>query len=466
MTYTKQHAAATNVTWVRLLLRFQLNPAIEQARPRERRMNSIFEPLARRNIVKTATTYAFAGWVLFASSVTLGQSGDEASSPMRWVGTWSASPQLPHSRLPPVNLNDQTLRQIVHISVGGKSLRLRLSNVFGQNPLTIRAASVGVRSEDASVVKGSLHQLTFAGHTSIVIPSGARVLSDSVPLTVDDGADLAVSIYVPGEITPTTTHARALQTSYVSPGGNFTDRVAMPVDKTVTSWFWLSGVDVMANADSRAVVVFGDSITDGTDSTVDSNSRYPDILARRLVERFQGADRVSVLNAGISGNRILTDVRGPNALARFDRDVLTQSGVAYVIILEGINDFGFSELDPSNWPPSMQLTDVSAAELITGISQMIVRARGRGLKVFGGTILPFRDVGYFSEGGEKKRQIVNEWIRTSDAFDGVIDFDAALRDPTDPERLLPDYDSGDNLHPNDAGYAAMAETIELSIFQR
>jgi lysophospholipase L1-like esterase len=363
-------------------------------------------------------------------------------------------------------MDAQTVRQIVHISIGGDRLRVRLSNVFGKVPLTIDAASLGVQSEGANIDMDSLRQLTFGGQPFIKIPPGARVVSDPVDITVDAQEALAISIYVAKKLTPQTTHAVAMQTSYVSPRGNFTDRETMPVEELMTSWYWLTGVEVLSDATSRAVVTVGDSITDGDKSTVDANARYPNVLARRLLERYRGAERISVLNSGISGNRILTDGTGLNVLARLDRDALVQSGVSYIIFLQGINDIGFSELDPATRPANQQLTDVSAAEIIAGIDQIIARTHSFGIKIFGGTLPPFKGAGYFSEDGERKRQAVNEWIRTSDAFDGVIDFDAVLRDPSDPERLFHEYDSGDNLHPSDAGYEAMGEAVNLILFQR
>ena len=387
----------------------------------------------------------------------LGQSANE-----RWVGTWSTSVVAPLPGDP--GFQDQTLRQIVHIGLGGDRLRVRLSNAFGTAPLSIDAASLAIQDSGAAVLPGTLRALTFGGETSVTIQAGARVLSDPVALSVDDEENLAVSLYLAADSGPPTRHDLAHQTSYISDPGDFTGDEDMPVAETTTSWFFLGGIEVVAHRESRAVVTLGDSITEGFASSVDGNARYPDALARRLLDRFGGAPKVTVLNAGISGNRVLTDVFGPNAQARLDRDVLTQSGVRHVILLEGINDIGIPDLPPIFGLPPEVLRVVSAEEIIAGMKQIIARARALGLKIYGGTILPFETAIYFTEAGEEKRQAVNAWIRTSGAFDAVIDFDAAIRDPDNPRRMLPAFDSGDNLHPNDAGYQAMADAVDLSLF--
>lgn len=352
----------------------------------------------------------------------------------------------------------------MHIGAGGERLRVRLSNSFGTAPLTIDAASLAIQSDGASIQPDSLRPLTFGGDTAVTIQAGARVLSDPVALSVHDEENLAVSLYLAEDSGPPTMHSLAHQTSYISTSGDFTADPDMPVAATTTSWFFLGGIEVLAARQSRAVVAFGDSITEGFASTVDGNARYPDALARRLLDRFGGAPNVTVLNAGISGNRVLTDIFGPNAQARFDRDVLAQSGVSHVILLEGINDIGFPGLPPEFGFPPEVLRLVSAEEIIAGMKQIIARSRARGLKIYGGTLLPFETAIYFTEAGEERRQAVNHWIRTAGAFDAVIDFDAAIRDPADPRRMLPAYDSGDNLHPNDAGYQAMADAVDLSLF--
>jgi lysophospholipase L1-like esterase len=312
----------------------------------------------------------------------------------------------------------------------------------------------------AAVVPGSLRVLTFGGETSIAIAAGAKVLSDPVELTVDDEEDLAVSLYVSENTGGSTSHDLAWQTSYIS-SGDQTVEADMDVDSTTTSWFWLTGIEVLAHRNTFAVVTFGDSITEGCCdfSNVDTNTRYPDELARRLLARYKG--KVAVLNEGISGNRILNDFFGPNAQVQLDPDVLTQSGVTHVILLEGINDIGFGAFNPA--------FAVDANEIIAGYKQIIERAHAMGLKILFGTLLPYYEAGYFSEAGEAKRQAVNEWIRTSNLHDGVVDFDEAMRDPSQPgpyPSLLPAYDSGDNLHPSAAGYAAMAEAVDLKLLKK
>jgi lysophospholipase L1-like esterase len=367
-----------------------------------------------------------------------------------WVGTWSASPQAA-SHL--VKLNGQTIREVVHLSIGGTRVRVRLSNAYGAGSLSIGAAHVGLASTGASIAAGSDRVLTFNGLPSTTIPAGALAISDPVNLRVAAGADLAVSIYVPGTEATATEHSLGSQTTYISSEGDFSGSEAFPTASTTESFYFLTSVEVDAT-NARAIVALGDSITDGLHSTTDANQRWPDRLAERLRLRKSGS-KVAVLNAGISGNRILHDTEGTNASARLDRDVLVQSGARYVIVLEGINDIGFPE-------------SVSADEIIAGQLQIIARAHAMGLKVYGGTLTPFKAFLpgiYYTADGEVKRQAVNQWIRTSKAYDAVIDFDKAIRDPSDPAAMRSDYDSGDHLHPNDAGYRAMADAIDLSLFK-
>lgn len=399
------------------------------------------------------------------------QSASELSNPADgcWVGTWSASPQSPpwEGGIGTEGFENETLRQIVHISIGGDWLRVRLSNRFGTEPLVIDAASIGIRSKGSAILSYSLKELTFSGAKSFRIPAGERVLSDPVQLTVSDGEDLAVSLYVADDTGPPTWHMLAWQTAYISPPGNFTAVEDMPVARKSMSWFWLTGVEVLAHPATKIVVTLGDSITEGAFSTVDANMRYPDKLATRLFDRYNGAQKVAVLNGGISGNRVLNDVFGPSSLARLDRDVLTQAGVTHVIFQQGINDLGLPELPPFMLPQGTPLNKVSVEEMIAGYEQIIERTHAQGLKIFGGTLLPFEGTtyfNYFTPEGEEKRQAINAWIRTSNAFDAVIDFDKALRDPNNPQRLLPVYDSGDHLHPSDAGYRTMSDAVDLSLF--
>ena len=384
--------------------------------------------------------------------------GDRRGDDATWVGTWAASPQ-PASA--PVQFDGQTIRQIVHTSIGGERVRVRLSNAFGTDSLVIGAAHVALRSSGASIRPATDRPLTFNGATAITIPPGALVVSDPVALSVPELGDLAVSLYIPARVSALTEHSLGLQTTYVSAAGNFTGAPSIAATATPQSWFFLAGVEVNASRDARAIVTLGDSITDGYASTPDANRRWPNRLAERL-QAAPGRFRIAVLDEGISGNRVLHDFIGPNALARLDRDVLVQSGVRYVIVLEGINDIGL----PGAFGLATQ--GVTADEIIAGHRQIIDRAHALGLTVIGGTLTPFEGTtfpGYFSAAGEAKRQAVNQWIRASRAYDAVIDFDAVTRDPSHHARLLPAYDSGDHLHPNDAGYRAMGDAVNLNLFR-
>ena len=393
-----------------------------------------------------ATFLGIAGIAI--APLTFAKDGSNAGY---WVGTWSASPQ---AAFRPIEINGQTVRQIVHVSIGGARVRVRLSNAYGSDSLRIGAARVGLRSTGASIAAGSDRVLTFNGSESTTIPVGALAVSDPVNLKVSGGADLAVSIYIPGNVVATTEHSLGLQTTYISPEGDFSGADLLPTATTTQSYYFLAGVEVDASRRSSAIVTLGDSITDGLHSTADANKRWSNRLAERLRSRKAGST-VAVLNAGISGNRLLHDTVGTNASARMDRDVLAQSGARYLIVLAGINDIGF--------PGS-----ATAGEIIAGHRQIIDRARAMGLKVYGGTLTPFQAFLpgiYYSADGETTRQAVNRWIRTSKAYDAVIDFDKAIRDPSHPATMRSTYDSGDNLHPNDAGYQAMADAVDLSLFK-
>jgi len=387
-----------------------------------------------------------------------------------WVVTWGASPapQLPDEpqmRTAKLEFANQTLREIVHTSIGGDTVRVRLSNAYGKQSVEIGAAHLALRAKGAGIEAGSDRVLTFSGRPTVSIPPNALVLSDPVKLMVPAAADLAVSIFVPNATTAAGIHYSAQQTSYVAQG-DLTDAESWSEFTPSTSWVFLTGVDMLEPESASAVVAFGDSITDGARSTIDTNRRWPDVLADRLLARQRGS-RIGVLNAGIGGNRILHDAAsnvrfGVNALARFDSDVLAQPGVKYVIVLEGINDLGHAGTSA----PSSET--VSAEDIIAGLKQMIERAHEKGLKIFGATLTPFEGTtftGYFTPEKEAKRKAVNVWIRTSKAFDGVIDFEKAVRDPAHPDRMLPSYDGGDHLHPGDEGYKAMGEAVDLALFK-
>jgi len=356
---------------------------------------------------------------------------------------------------PPINFSNQTLRQIVHTSIGGDRVRVVLSNVFGTAPLAIGAAHVALRDKGAAIVPRTGRVLTFGGSPIVNIPPGASVVSDAANLAVPPLSDLAIDVYLPGDTSssPLTMHTGALQTNYVSEAGNHTGAPDLPGASTTTSWFFLARVEVSAPEGAGAIVAFGDSITDGTRSTPDANARWPDALARRLLAQ---KINLGVLNEGIAGNRVLADGAGVSALARFDRDAIAQAGASYVIVLESINDIGLGREGPCP----------SAGDLIAAHQQLIERAHARGMRIYGATLTPFEGAAYWTREGEAKRRAVNDWIRSAKAYDGVIDFDAAVRDPNAPTRIRPQYNPGDNLHMNDAGYQAMADAIDLALFRQ
>jgi len=380
-----------------------------------------------------------------------------------WVTSWSASPQVPVPGTPAAaGFDNQTVRNIVFTSAGGALVRLMLTNVFGTTPLQVGDVTVAVAGSGAAVAPGTIHRVTVGGSASFQIPAGAQVLSDPVAMRVAPLQDLAVSVYLPGQTGAATIHSDAQQVNWVSETGDHAgDADAGAFTTQTQSWFYVSDVIVGPSRVSGTVVAFGDSITDGFQSTVGANTRWPNDLARRL-NALHGRT-LSVANEGISGNRVLNDALccGVNALARFERDALDQPGVRDIIVLEGINDFGFSAVPPN--PVIDPVTDVSAAQVIAGYEQLIAQAHARGLKIFGATLLPFKGAGYYTAAGEAKRETVNAWIRTSGAFDGVIDFDTLMGDPADPLTLNPAWDSGDHLHPNDAGYQAMANAVNLDM---
>jgi lysophospholipase L1-like esterase len=409
-----------------------------------------------------------AGLALPAAAAGAATSGQPGSG--RWVSTWAASPM---AATPPsltsatdfssAGFSDQTIRNIVWTSAGGRSARIRLSNVFGSQPVTFRQADIGRSAGGGAVTAGTNHRVTFGGRASVTIRPGAEVVSDPVALNVPAGTDLAVSLFTAAPTGPATYHSDAQQVNYISAGDQAGSDAATAFTTTSESWYFLDDVDVQASpASPPGVVAFGDSITDGYQSTVGANARWPNDLARRFLAAGQNR---AVADEGISGNRVLNDSAcfGVNAQSRFFRDVAERSGARYVIMLEGINDIGFSQ-DPDSGCTAPN-TNVSAAQIIAGYRHIIAAAHAAGLKIFGATLTPFQGSAYYSAAGETKRETVNQWIRTSHAFDGVIDFDQAVRDPAAPLQILPAYDSGDHLHPNDAGYQAMASAINLALFR-
>ncbi|MDA8351786.1 MAG: SGNH/GDSL hydrolase family protein [Firmicutes bacterium] len=378
---------------------------------------------------------------------------EEVNPKKRWVGAWTASQQEP-SGTALEGIKDQTLRMIIHPHLDGNQARLRLSNHFGSQPVTFEDVYIGMVKEGASLVPRSNTRVTFDGEPSVTLDVGETVTSDRIHFKVKAGQSLAVSIYVPHDTGPVSWHRLAKQRSYISLPGNYASRTEPEAyTERVYSWYWLTGLDVLPHPGTTGgIVALGDSITDGAGSTSSANHRYPDFLAQRL--REEGI-RKSVMNAGISGNKVWRDdpVYGPSALNRLERDVLNQPGVTDVILLEGINDIGHE-------PP-----DYDAEHIIQGLKRIVDRAHQAGLRVYGGTLLPYKGSVYYTLEGEATREKVNEWIRNSGAFDGVIDFARIMADPSDPDRLNPVYDSGDHLHPSDAGYQAMAEAINLDWFR-
>lgn len=418
--------------------------------------------MKRRGFFRIALCAALAVALQTSISSVRAADGDD------WIGTWTASPQpvwdadfLAPVKIPR-NLWNQTIRQIVAVSIGGKRVRVVLSNEYGTIPLRIGAAQVALADKGSAIVEGSGKPLTFGGRTSVVIPPGAPVVSDPVDLSIASLGSVAVSLFLP-DVTPVTTfHWDARQTTYVV-AGNKVGASDFKADSTVTSRIFLSEILVDRPANARAIVTFGDSITDGDSSTVDANHRWPDVLARRLAEA--GGPPVAVLNQGISGAKVLSDRMGVNALARFDRDVLDHPHADTVILMMGINDIGWPDsiLAPNDKGPSPD-------EIIAGYRQLIARAHMHNMRIFGATLTPFEDTfkgspleGYYNPAKEQKRLAVNKWIRESGAFDGVLDFDAVLRDPSRPAHVQAGFDAGDHLHPNDAGYKAMAESIDLQV---
>jgi lysophospholipase L1-like esterase len=379
-----------------------------------------------------------------------------------WVGTWAASPMAaknPDGKFGAPGTDGTTLREIVHISIGGPSVRVVLTNEFGLDPLTIGAAQIALSSAASAITPASATPLTFGGAASIIIPPGALVVSDPVAFKVAPASNLAVSLFLPDQpVNQLTLHPFADQTNYLTPG-NVVSAASLDTPTPFFTWDFLKGVDVTADNKAASIVTFGDSITDGAHSTRDANARWPDILARRLQTDKKTAN-LGVLNQGIGGNRVLHDTTGPSALARFDRDVLAQAGVKYLVIMESINDIGHAT------DPAKPYDVVTAEDLITGLSQLATRAHTHGIKVYGATLTPFVGAKYQSPAGEEMRQTINKWIRTTNQLDGVIDFDKVTTDPTHPGMFLVLDDSGDHLHPGDAGYKAMGESIDLNLFTK
>jgi lysophospholipase L1-like esterase len=382
-----------------------------------------------------------------------------------WVATWATAQQLdvpvargrgPATNIP-TTLNDQTIRMVVRASIGGRRVRVALSNMLNTQPLHIGAAHVARHTGNDAIATATTRALSFGGKPDVIVPPGALLLSDPVDMVVTPLMDMAVSVYLPRDTGPPTTHILGLRTAYVGKG-NLVSNHMIPEATATSAYLWVSSVDVLAPANSFAIVALGDSITDGYATTIDANQAWPTLLARRLSEQ-PTTRHVAVVNQGISGNQVLRNGAGLSALARFDRDVLSRPGVKWLILLEGINDINIR--GRSDGPDAL-----TADELIGGYQQIIARAHAHGIKIVGATLTPEEGVPTASDRGEAIRQAVNAWIRTSRSFDFVVDFDKVLRDEGRPSRLRPEFDPGDHIHPNDLGNRAMAQAFDLSVFAK
>ena len=375
----------------------------------------------------------------------------------RWVGTWAAAP-APAEGI--AGFANQTIRLNPRVSIGGERLRVRISNAYGNRPLIVGAATVALRDKGPAIVADSIRKLSFGGRDGAVIAAGAVAYSDAVELSVPPLADLAVSFHLPGDVPANfaITGRYARQTNYISPPGDYAAATVMPVGNLTDQWFFLCGVDVLAPSSIVGVVALGDSLTDGNISTIDGFCRWPDQLARRLNAR--AGRPVGVMNNGLGGNRILHDIRGDSGLRRFDRDVLVQPGVTHVIVMLGTNDLR------NRWAKPEE--EVTAEQIIAGLQQMALRAQAAGIRIIGATLTPFGNETYMANAWnptrEKHRVAVNAWIRGSGVFDGVADFDVALRDPAIPTQMRAADDCGDGLHPSDGGYCKMGDAIDLALF--
>ena len=405
----------------------------------------------------------------------------QPKAPEHWVATWATAQALVRPIPPPrpagapapaatpsgpattpqvVNsrgFTNQTVRMMLRTSLAGKRVRIRLTNSFGGTPITVGAAHIALRAKDSAIVPGSDRALTFNGKPGTMVGPGWMLASDPVELDIPAVTEVAVSLFFPGETGAPTSHGTALHNTYISKEGDVTAAAEIAEPVITQSYYFLAGVDVVGDADAGTLVTFGDSITDGARSSNESDHAWPALLAARLAANKATA-KIGVANMGIGGNRVLRDGTGASSLARWDRDVLSQPGVKWVTLMEGINDIGREASVPAE--------TTTPDELIGIYKQLIAQAHARGVKVIGCTLTPYEGAGYARENGEKTRTAVNEWIKTSGAFDAVIDFEAATRDPQNPKKVRADFDPGDHLHPNDAGYEAMANAIDLKIFTK
>ena len=405
---------------------------------------------------KRAPVSLLAAFLLFTTLISGHFALAQDQSDPRWVTTWSTSPStLPGEDDPDDSLQNQTLRLIAHSSVGGNSVRIRLSNAHGNKTIFIGAASIALQLEGSSIQSDTSKPLQFAGQPSAFIPKGAVIFSDPLKYDLPEMTNLSVSLYLPEDNGFLTAHALSNQTNYVSDNSDQTNSLNLTDQTETAAWPLLTAIDVINANSISAIAIVGDSITDGWGSTASANQRWPNHFTRRLFAD-SGSKKYAVVNAGISGNRVTTQgnsLFGQNLQARFERDVLALSNVTHMVLMEGINDIGMS--------PKGDL--ISAAQVIGGYRQVMARAHAQGIKVIGATLTPYEGAAYFTTEGEVVRQEINAFIRSGGEFDGVIDFEKAVQDPANPSRLLPEF-TEDNLHPNDAGYAAMANIVELDLF--
>lgn len=416
--------------------------------------------------VNASSKAVFATVLLFFSHCALAQRST-------WIATWAASPEAadadPDEAL--LNLNNQTVRERVRVTLGGAQIRLRFSNEYSSAPVLLGAVSVGIARSTTGVVPGSLRRVTFGRTNTILIPPGAPALSDPIDLAVKNGSALAVSLYFPKRVTSVTWHSLALKRAVISTHGDHTEEVAIEGGKESDSSVFISQVLVPDQSSRRVIVAFGDSLVDGDKSTPETDHNWPSDLFRRLRETHDGS-LFAVVNEGVAGNRLLSNgpiaSLGVSGLARFERDALAVPGVTDIVLLEGTNDIGFPGAKIGDFPLAAATDAPTVNEVIDGYRQLIARSHARGIRIIGCTIMPTEGatiIGYHSEPKERARQAINHWIRTSKQFDGVIDFDAVMRNPNHPSRLIPSLASEDHLHPNDDGYQRMANTIDLSLFR-
>ncbi|SOE91828.1 Lysophospholipase L1 [Burkholderia sp. D7] len=417
--------------------------------------------VSRRSFLASmSSTIAAASLVLLIAGC--GGNGDNKTS--QWVASWFAPQQNYNEQVPlagvpapaPVTVTNETIRQVIHPSYGGNLARVKMSNIFGTAPVTFSAVRIARSVGNGAIDASSDTAVTFNGSTSLTLAPGAESWSDSANITYPTQTDLAVSIFVQASTPVATVHTLGQQTNFTA-AGNQISAATLSGATSTTSFYWVSGIDISTTDKVKMIVAFGDSITDGAASTVSANHRWPNLFDDRVQAAASSIGRASVVNAGIAGNRWLNEVVGAAGQGRFSRDVLALSGVTHVVILLGINDIGFGKLNASQ--------TVSADQVTGAISAATAQAKAKGLKVFLATLLPYQGALYFDPTGETKRQAVNAFVRSAPGIDGVIDFDKIMQDPSNPSAMLPAYDSGDHLHPNDAGYLAMANSIDLKILQ-